>query len=696
MSPSISPMLATLAEAPLVDATLVYEPKYDGIRAVAEVEAGGRTIHLWSRLGNEKTSQFPEIVAALAAWAKRRREPVVLDGEIVALDASGNPAGFQKLQGRIHVKDERGAAGATAFVLFDVLRIGALDLREQPLSERRDALEALFKGKESSLLRLSEQAAGDGRALYERALASGWEGLIAKNASSKYRSGKRSPDWYKLKIIQEQEFVIGGWTEPRHTRAWFGALLLGVYEGDRLVYAGHTGTGFDEKELARVMARLEPLETKDCPFAEKPKSNERPHWVRPELVAQIKFTEWTADSRLRHPVYLGLRDDKRPHDVVRESGTRLHGSVIKRLGDAPKSGATAAGRTGNVGSKDPTPRTFKGPTPRTSKGATPRKRKPAAASGPSRTDIQSLLDQLTALEEARRDGQLQLPGGDTLSVTNLHKMFWPSLKLTKGDLFRYYTKVAPALLPVLADRPLVMKRYPNGVHEKPFYQHRAEKAPAGIRVEPVESSDKRPQLVGGNLKTLLYTSQLAAISQDPWFSRVQSPGIADQVALDLDPPDDLPFGRVLDVARWIRDELEGLGVFALPKTSGASGLHIYIPLAPGTPYESGLLFCQLVGTLVAEKHPKAATVERSVKSRGMRVYVDCLQNIEGKTLASAYSARASDYAGVSTPLTWKEVDDDIRREDFTIRTVPARLDKVGDLWAALRSAPGADLRSIAK
>jgi len=179
---SLEPMLASLAEAPLVDAGLVYEPKYDGIRAIADVAAGGRTIHLWSRLGNEKTSQFPEVVAALAAWAKRRREAVVLDGEIVALDAEGNPAGFQKLQGRIHVKDEHGAAGATAFVLFDVLRIGAHDLREQPLSERREALETLFKGKESSLLRLSEQVAGDGRALYERALASGWAGLIAKNA----------------------------------------------------------------------------------------------------------------------------------------------------------------------------------------------------------------------------------------------------------------------------------------------------------------------------------------------------------------------------------------------------------------------------------------------------------------------------------------------------------------------------------
>jgi bifunctional non-homologous end joining protein LigD len=645
-----SPMLATLVEAPLVDPALAYEPKYDGIRAIAEVAANGRAVRLWSRLGNDKTSQFPEVVDALRAWARRRREPVVLDGEIVALDTRGEPAGFQQLQGRIHVKDEPAASGRVAYILFDLLRVGTRDLTEQTLEERRAQLEALVSRSTSAVIRISEQVHGDGRDLYDRALASGWEGLIAKRLDSKYRPGKRSPDWCKLKIIQEQEFVVGGWTEPRQSRAYFGALLLGVYDGARLVYAGHTGTGFDSKELARVMARLEPLETRECPFAARPKTNERPHWVRPELVTQIKFTEWTADDKLRHPVYLGLRDDKRPRDVVREQRARLHGSTTRRI----------------------------------------RPKQPGAVSN------DTLVDQLRALEDSRRDGTLDLPGGDTLAVTNLHKLFWPALKLTKGDLFRYYAQVAPAILPVLADRPLVMKRFPNGIGAKPFYQHRAQDTmPAGVRVEPVNSDDARPQLIGGNLKTLLYTCQLAAISQDPWFSRVQSPGMADQVALDLDPSEGVTFAQVLDVARWIHDELETLGVLALPKTSGSRGLHIYIPLAPNTPYEAGLLFCQLVATLVAEKHPKTATVERAVRARGARVYIDYLQNIEGKTLASAYSVRASDYAGVSTPLSWKEVDQGVRREDFTMLTLPARLKAVGDLWEPVRTARGADLRELA-
>src|SRR3954471_19727672 len=298
----ISPMLASLADAPLVDPQLVYEPKYDGIRAIVEIAPKGRT-RLWSRLGNEKTRQFPEIVAALDRWARRRTAPLVLDGEIVALDANGEPAGFQQLQGRIHLSDGDDASGAsTALIAFDLLVDGKTDYGGRPLTERRAALERVFGRTGSPMLRISEQVRGDGRALFKQAMDQGWEGLIAKHAASLYKPGKRSPEWRKLKILHEQEFVIGGWTEPRETRAYFGALLLGVYEPagtspQSLVYCGHTGTGFNDKELARVMKLLKPLEIKTSPFSAKLKTNQRPHWVRPELVAQIKFTEWTADGK---------------------------------------------------------------------------------------------------------------------------------------------------------------------------------------------------------------------------------------------------------------------------------------------------------------------------------------------------------------------------------------------------------------
>ncbi len=448
---------------------------------------------------------------------------------------------------------------------------------------------------------------GDGRALEARAQEEGWEGLIAKDARAPYHSGRRSPAWRKLKILQQQEFIVGGWTAPRSTRQYFGALLLGVHDEKgrgALTYVGHTGTGFNQAELARVWKLLKAREVERSPFAEPIKSNEPAHWVRPDLVAQVRFTEWTDDAKLRHPVYLGLRDDKRTEDVVREKK-----QVIKR----PSAGAPAA--------------------------------LPSAKLAP-------VVAQLRALEDARRDGTIELPGGERLGVTNPWKVFWPGAKLTKGDLLRYYATVADYILPAVADRPLVMKRFPNGIDGMAFYQQRSrqEKPPPGVRIEtlapeiePISEPDAR-RFIGGSLITLLYMTQIAAISQDPWFSRVQSPLDADYVALDLDPGEGTTFARVLDVARWVHDELETLGVPAVPKTSGSRGLHIYIPLPPHTSYESGLLFCQIVATMIAARHPKAATVERTVRARPRgTVYIDYLQNILGKTLATAYSARATEF-----------------------------------------------------
>jgi bifunctional non-homologous end joining protein LigD len=556
-----------------------------------------------------------------------------------------------------------------AFIAFDLLRDGKDDLCPLPLTSRRKRLEAMFarffrlKRGADGVIRLSEQVAGDGTALYARAIEEGWEGLIAKEAASTYQAGRRTPAWRKIKLLAEQEFVVGGWTEPRQTRQNFGALLLGVQEDGRLKYVGHTGTGFDQKELARVAKLLKAREVSASPFSAPIKTNEPAHWARPDLVAQIRFTEWTADAKLRHPVYLGLRDDKRAAEVVRE-----------------RPAAT-----------------------------------PPVASAFRRKDLDAVIDQLRALEDARKDGEVTLPNGDRLKVTNLAKPFWPAAAaapprrgepaITKGDLLRYYVEVSPYILPAVADRPLVMKRFPNGVNAPAFYQQRSreERPPAGVRIETLADNDdpiREPdakRLIGGSLTTLLYMTQIAAISQDPWFSRVQSPLDADHVAIDLDPTDHATFASVLDVARWVRDELRTLGVPGFPKTSGASGLHIYIPLAPGTSYESGMLLCQIVATIVATRHPKVATVERSVRRRPRgTVYVDFLQNILGKTLATAYSARASAFAGVSTPVTWKELDGKLDPRAFTVRTAPARFREVGDLWKGLRDHAPADLELVLK
>jgi len=660
-------MLATLADHALDDREYVYEPKYDGIRALAALEPGanGPSVLLLSRLGNEKSAQFPEIVRGLKERFRRRTGPLVLDGEIVALDENDAPTSFQHLQGRIHDLSGTGDA-PVAFILFDLLRDGDEDLRDLPLSERRERLTKLLGRSASSRLRLSEQAQGDGRALWQQAMSQGWEGLIAKRISSPYRTGKRSPDWIKLKLVAEQEFVIGGWTEARGTRAYFGALLLGVYErSGSLTYVGHAGTGFNERELKKVSSLLKPLETATCPFSERPRTNERAHWVRPTLVAQVKFTEWTDDAKLRHPTYLGLRDDIDPASVRREPASMMkRRSAIGKPAPSPKSaGITKSGA-----------------------------KRPAAVGG----NLQALIDLLQDLEDRRKDGHLVLPDGHQLKISNLQKVFWPGARVTKGDLLRYYLRVAPYILPVVADRPLVMKRFPNGITGPTFYQQRApEQVPPGVRIEVLQEDDVPSRLVGGSLTTLLYMAQLAVISQDPWFSRVQSPTFADFVAIDLDPPEDVPFAQVLDVARWVREELAMLGAPSFPKTSGSDGLHVFLPMPPETPYEAGMLFCQIVATMVAMKHPKQATVERTVRARPKgTVYVDYLQNIEGKTLACAYSARASEWAGASTPVTWNEIDAGFDRRDFTMRNLPDRIATVGDLWAGLRTSKPVDLRSV--
>jgi bifunctional non-homologous end joining protein LigD len=671
----LRPMLASLDDAPRVSPGLVYEPKYDGIRAIVEIKPEALSpkpqapqVQIYSRLGNEKTAQFPALVEVFKQIGRKAKRHLIIDGEIVALDKTGKPMGFQRLQGRMHLtgaEDIRRMEGTqpVAYIAFDLLRDGDEDLRPRPWTDRRARLEARL-GKlaiADGPFRISEVARGDSRDLDRRAQTEGWEGLIAKEMRSPYHSGRRSPAWRKLKHHRRQEFVVGGWTEPRNTRSHFGALLLGVApaapratknDDGKLVYVGHVGTGFDEKELARVAKLLKERETTTSPFMTPVPTNERAHWVHPELVAEVRFTEWTDEKYLRHPVYLGLRDDKNARDVTIEQ--------------APAS---------NNDDK---------------------------LLGPAECEV---VDQLQALEDARRDGAITLPNGDSLKITNPAKVFWPKLKITKGELLRYYAIVSPYLLPVVEDRPLVMKRFPNGVTGQAFYQHRRvqEQPPPGVRMEvlpdgldPVAEPGSN-RFIGGSLTTLLYMTQIAAISQDPWFSRVQAPLFADQVAIDLDPGEGATFATVLDVARWVRDEMRVLGVPGVPKTSGSRGLHIYIPLPPKTTYESGQLLCQIIATVVASKHPKAATIERMVRRRPRgTVYVDYLQNILGKTLATAYSARASDFAGVSTPLTWEEVDAGVDPTDFTIRTAPARFAEVGDVWARLRTSKPADLTAVVR
>ena len=663
-------MLASPAKGdPPVGEEWIFEPKYDGIRIVALARPEGAA--LITRNGHDKARGFPEIAARLRELAQKLDGNLVLDGEIVALDDDGLPGRFQGLQGRMHVIDETtvtqlAATVPTAYVVFDILVDGDELMVDEPWDTRRKRLESVVKKAPASVkrvLRLSDYAEGSASEMLDEAHEQRWEGVMAKRRDAKYQPGFRSRNWLKLKLENQQEFVIGGWTEPRNTREHFGTLLLGYYDDDgQLIYAGHSGGGFTGRMLKEIGAKLKKIERSTSPFSTKPETNERPHWAEPRYVAQVKFNEWTSGGHLRQPIFLGLRDDKNPEDVRREPA-----GVVKR---GLNNGTQTTGSL-KTGARTTGARTT---------GAKKTKRV-----GSTENVVKQLQENPTASNVT-----LQLDDKTQLDVTNLGKVYFPAAKITKGQLLSYYAEIAPYLLPALDDRPLVLKRWPNGIgagHDA-FYQQKApDKIPEGaaIRVEEVadEGITTQRRLIGGNLSTLLYIVQLGAISTDPWHSRVQSIAEADYSIVDLDPGPDAPFRRVVQVARWVHEELEELGLHGIAKTSGASGIHVVLPLPTGAGYDISVALAELVARRVNEKHPRETTVVRTVKSRPpAAVYVDYLQNIRGKTVASVYSCRAEPHASVSTPLKWNELTDDLSPRDFTIENVPKRVQRVGDLWAA--------------
>jgi len=646
---SLEPMYASIGTEIPGDGW-TFEPKYDGIRVLAFTTA--TDVKLITRNGKDKAAQFPEVVAALKKLASQTKRAFLLDGEIVAL-IDGKPARFQELQSRMHVKEPRmierlSTSTPAAIALFDILVDGDDALITKPWTERRARLLKLVGKRTATHFWVTESIEGDGKKMLERARRQGWEGIIAKRMDSTYEPGKRPRSWLKLKIEFREEFVVGGYTDPRNAREHIGALLLGYFDKNRFIYAGHTGGGFTRQGLSDMYDRLKPLERKTSPFEETPKTNEKAHWVKPEVVVEVKFSEWTADRRLRQPIFVGLRDDKDATDVEIEAASVQRKPVRKGV---------AAGRSTRV----------------------------KVGKSSVKIDKDGLLEQLSSIEKARGDGALDFGGGKKLKVSNLDKIFFPTGKYTKGDVMRYYTRIADFILPTIQDRPLVLKRFPNGIDGESFYQQKAsESTPPGVRVEVIttDGGDKQPRIIGGDLLTLLYTVQLGAISVDPWHSRVRSLEHADYTIIDLDPGPRANFARVVQAARWAKEVIDGFGIHAAIKTSGSTGLHIYLPLPPNTPNDAATLVAQMIATKVADAHPKEATIERSVKARGAAtVYVDYLQNIQGKTVAGPYCVRAKPGATVSTPLKWTELTDDLDPREFHLGNAAERFEKFGDIWS---------------
>lgn len=666
---SIEPMYASVGTT-VPGEGWTFEPKYDGVRVLAFATPGD--VRLITRNGKDKAEQFPEIVDALSALASKKKKAFVLDGEIVAL-IGGEAGRFQELQSRMHVRESHMIArhrssSPAALILFDIIAADDDVLLREPWTKRRARLLREIGKSTSDQIRITESIEGDGEKMLALARKQGWEGIIAKRVDSTYEPGHRSRSWLKLKIEFRQEFVVGGFTEPRNSRQHIGALLLGYYDRDRFIYVGHTGGGFTGAGLAEMYRKLAPLEQTRSPFEEVPKTNERAHWVKPKIVVEVKFSEWTSDGKLRQPIYLGTRDDKTASEVGRES------SSMQKKGRG--SSRKAAQKSGSPASKSKARKRIY--AQRTLESDSPPK---TARRSKVKTD--AVVSRIDEIRESGGSGKLDIERGVSLDVSNLNKVFFPKKKLTKGDLLHYYATIAPLVLPVMTDRPLVLKRFPNGVGGPSFFQQNAGETPEAVRTEVIhtQGGTTNVRIVGGDLSTLLYTIQLGAISVDPWHSRVQSLDHADYTIIDLDPGPRAPFSRVVEVARWAKEVMDDLGLYGALKTSGSSGLHIYIPLPADTPNEAATLVAQIVATRVAEAHPKVATIERFVKARGAaQVYVDYLQNIIGKTVAGAYAARANPDAMVSTPLEWDELTDDLDPREFTIETAPDRFARVGDIW----------------
>ncbi len=584
---SLLPMPASVgSELPAGD-DWAFEPKYDGVRVLAFVD--GQAVALVSRNGRDKAAQFPEVVEALRALSVRRKRPFVLDGEVVP--RHGKRVGrFQDLQQRIGQTSEsiiasHAEASPVALVAFDLLLDGTHPLASEPWTTRRRRLERLLAGTLAPGLMLGEVARRDGKRMLARARHAGWEGIMAKRVDAPYAPGERTTAWRKLKIEGRQELVVGGWTDPRGSRHHLGALLVGYWQGDDFVYAGRVGAGLTQQGLAELFGTLHRIQRKTSPFSDSlPRATESVHWVKPEVVVEVKFNEWTADGRLRQPVFVGVRDDKDARAVVREpsgASTSATSPVTRPRTKRPKKAIT----------REVTAKVTK--VTKVTKITKEAAKKAAGRSG--------VAAALRTVEAEGGGGVVDIPGTGPLKVSHLDKVYFPKARCTKGDLMRYYDRVSPVLLPLIADRPLVLKRYPNGVTAKPFFQQNApDDAPPGLRVDmvPSESTAGR-RIIGGDLYTLLYCVQLGAIDVNPWHSRLGSLECPDYTILDLDPGPKAAFAAVIRVALALKELLDAAKLTAAIKTSGARGLHIVIPLPLGTSEEAGRLVAQILAEQVA-------------------------------------------------------------------------------------------------
>jgi bifunctional non-homologous end joining protein LigD len=676
----LKPMLAETGTEAASDPQWGYEPKLDGYRVLAFVEHG--QARLQSRRGLDMTRSFPEIAADLSS---QPGGTLLLDGELVALDERGRPS-FNALQNRAQLKtaaEITAAQRATPVVLvcFDLLHFAGLNLRAAAYTDRRRYLsQCLLPAPHLQLVHASASA----EQLNAAARGLGFEGIMAKKLDSTYQPGTRSRAWLKIKATQSGEFVIGGYTRGKGARHPLGALLLGYYEGKSLRYAGHVGSGLDEESIAALLKRTAKLERSTAPFAEPPPLHRPTTWLDPKLVAEVSFSEWTPAGALRAPVFLRVRDDITPRSVTRRAGRADPGTT------AAAAHSSAAG---------------------------------ASAAPPTVAADDAVAAILEQLKNPAKNLELTV-GPARIKLTNLDRIYWPAQgrrqpAVSKRDHIIYLASVARFMLPHLADRPLTMIRMPEGINGERFFQkHWAQALPEFVESVTVfsESKDERQRyLLANNLPTLLWLGQVGTLEFHVWHSRTSvlpeakgaktdfASSLAalessilnypDYLVFDIDPyiysgkekkgaePELNKRGFAVGkrVAFWLRELLKEMSLEAVVKTSGKTGLHVFVPIERTVNFDEARHICETVGRHVMREHPREITMEWAIEKRTGKIFIDYNMNVRGKTLNVAYSPRGVPGAPVSMPLSWEELEA-AEPSDFTIKDVPARLEKTGDRW----------------
>jgi len=647
-------MLATLVDEPFDGDDWLFEIKWDGYRAIASVANG--KIELYSRNNISFKEKYSSITDALADF----KHDVVIDGELVALDEKGNSR-FQYLQNW-----QKFQQGDLVYYAFDLLWIDGRDVTTLPLVERKKILEQIIPP--GNVIRYSDHVEKSGKQFFELAKKLGLEGIIAKQKNSRYEMAVRGRNWLKIKTESRQEAVICGFTAPRASRQYFGALVLGVYRDGALVYAGHTGTGFTEKLLKDTWAKLQPLVTDKCPFDKKPKTNMPATWLKPRLVCEVKFQEWTEENIMRVPVFMGLRTDKKPTEVLKEKEMTIE--KIRKPARASVGRATKGNQKANPdGFRD---KNQKKSTENTKAGETKINR--GRPGNPS--DKEDWLKKGDETIVVKLDGQ-------ELKLSNLNKVYWKKEGYTKRNLLNYYHGIAPYMLPYMINRPQSLNRHPNGIDGMSFFQKNVEgKVPSWITTFPEFSESNRETIyyfVCTNEASLIYLANLGCIEMNPWHSTIKHPNNPDYCLIDLD-PHEIGFEKVVETAQAVKATLDAFKIPARCKTSGATGLHICIPLGAKYSYDQSRQLAELLANLVHHQIPEFTSVERSPSKRRKKVYLDYLQNSRGQTVACVYSARPKEGATVSAPLFWEELKPGLSPSNFTIKNVLDRVKSEGDIF----------------